>query len=535
VRNAMFKPVLLLLVAVSLVLAGCSSGAGDRDAGNSSTQKSGTAAAESGAIQHLRIGVQSFPSHLDSTSVSNASIQVIYNLYDTLIMRDPYSEEVRFLPGLALSWEQIDELTWEFRLRPDVIFHDGTIMTAEDVAYSMNRIIQRLDASYANLHSTFLANFEKFEVIDDLTVRAHTIKPEPLIENLLSDPNTGITSKAHIEKVGLDAARQHPITTGPYKVKEFVPDDRIVLERNDDFWGEKAPFETVTYYLIPEISSRVTAIANNEVDMVTNIPPDMEELLAQEEGVDLVGVRWPLYHVYVLNMNNPALDDPKIRQALDYAIDREALVQSLWNGKGEAATSLQFPEYGEPLYMPDIQNIGYDLEKAKRLIAESDYNGEEIEIYNTTNYYTYADLAAQAVIEMWKEIGVNGKLVQVDKMPETYDEVEMRTWSNPLYYNDPMGVMDLHWTDKMWPYTGGMFAPSQEFLDQLEIARYSMDLEKRVAAYRKLLELGREETPYILLYKPYEAYAMRNGLQWQVGKNYRPYTLLLRAGEVSFK
>lgn len=518
-----FGFILSVLLAASLAITGCSS----------EPERSSDSAGQ--AISDLRIGVQSFPSHLDPTSVSNAAIQILYNIYDTLIMRDPHSEQVRFIPGLALSWEMIDDLTWEFKLRPDVKFHDGSVLTAEDVAFSLNRIIEETDASFAGLHSTFLSNFAEFAVVDELTVRAHTLKPEPLMENLLSDPNTGISSKAYIESAGLDASRLQPVTTAPYRIKQFVPGEKLVLESYEDFWGEKAPFETVTYYLIPEISSRITAIANNEVDLITNIPPDQEPALSGNGDIDIKGVVWPLYHVYVLNMNHPVMDDPKVRQALDYAIDREALVKSLWAGKGEAATSLQFTQYGEPLYMPDINNISYDPDKAKQLIAESDYNGEAIEIYNTTNYYTHADLAAQAVIDMWKEIGVNGKLVQVDTMPSDYSVMTMRTWSNPLYYNDPMGVMDLHWTDTMWPYTRGMFAPSDEWLAQLEIARYSTDVNERVAAYRKLLELGREETPYILLYKPYEAYAMRNGLEWEIPKNYRPYTLTLRKGEVSFK
>lgn len=537
----------VMAAAIGLSAAGCSqapeTGAEGTQAAGTEASAAGTSAAETtaavgtaqGTGTELRIGAQAMPDTLDANaSVSNAGIQVYYNIYDTLIMRDTHADEVKFVPGLAESWEQTDELTWEIKLRPNVKFHDGSTMTAEDVAYSMNRVINEEDPSYLTTHSYLLSNFESFEAVDDLTVIAHTIHPEPLFEHLLSDPNAGITSKAYVESVGIDAAALAPVTTAPYKVVSFDPGQEVVLERFDDYWGEKAPFEKVTYTLMPEIISRITALQNGEVDMITNIPPDQEAMLSGNPDVKLLGEVLPMYHIYRFNMTNPITDDPNLRAAMNYAINRQALVDSIWEGKAEAADSAQFADYGEPLFIADNHDIQYDPELAKELLAQSDYNGETIEIYDQSDYYTYADLAALAVIDMWKEIGINAELVELESQSAAPNEdKELRTWSNPLYYMDPMGYLERHWSPTGESVTSGHFVPDEHYIEQFEIARYSTDEAERVDAIKEILAFFKENTPFIYLYKPYESYAVDSDIQYEIPSNVRAYTIGLRAGEIS--
>lgn len=520
-----FLSLIAMPAALSLLLMGCSEGE------ENASVSADTALTD---MEEFRVGAQTLPSTLDANaSVSNAGIQVYYNIYDTLIMRNPSSEELEFQPGLAEEWKQLDDLTWEIKLRPDVKFHDGTVMDAEDIAYSLNRVINEEDPSYATTHSYLLSNFEEFEVIDELTVHAHTFKTEPLFEHLLSDPNAGITSKEYVEEVGIDAASLAPVTTAPYEVVSFEPGQLVELERFEDHWGEPAPFEQLTFTLIPEISSRVTALQNNEVDLITNVPADQEAIFDNNENIQLSGEVLPMYHIYRFNMSNPITDDPKVRAALDYAIDREALVNSIWEGKAEAATAFQFEDYGEPLFISGKQDIEYDLEKAKQLIEQSDYDGEVVQIYNTSDYYTYADLSAQAVIDMWKQIGVNAELVEVDSLSSVpYEDKEIRTWSNPLYYDDPMGVIERHWSPSGESVESGDFIPTEEYIGHFETARYSTDESERVAAMEELLEFYRAETPFIYLYKPYESLAMNSNIEYDIPTNLRAHTLGFRAGEI---
>jgi peptide/nickel transport system substrate-binding protein len=206
-------------------------------------------------------------------------------------------------------------------------------MTAEDVAYSLNRVIAEEDPAYVTAHSYLLANFREFEVTDALTLKAHTFKNEPLLEHLLSDPNAGVTSKSYVEKVGIDKAALAPITTAPYKVTEFEPGQKVTMERFDGYWGDRAPFAKVSYTLIPEIASRITAIMTGEMDMITNIPPDQDSVFEGNDKIKLIGTVFPMYHIYCFVTSNPVTDNAKLRRALDLAIDRQAITASLWEGK----------------------------------------------------------------------------------------------------------------------------------------------------------------------------------------------------------
>jgi len=486
-------------------------------------------------VEHFRIAVQAMPETLDANAtISNVGAQVFYNIYDTLVMRDTHADEVKFIPGLAESWELIDELIWEIKLRPNVKFHDGSIMTAEDVAYSMNRVINGEDPSYLTARGYLLSNFVKFEAIDDVVLHAHTIRPEPLFEHLMSDPNAGISKKAYVESVGIDAAALAPITTGPYRVTSFEPGQRVELERFDDFWGEKAPFHRVTYTLIPEIISRITALLNGEVDFITNIPPDMELMLGGNPEVKLVGGRLALYHIYRINMNNEVVSNADLRAALCYAIDRQALVDALWEGKAEVAISAQHSDYGEPLYIAEMCDMQYDIEKAKELLTKSGYNGEIIRVFNVAHYYLYIDLASLAMIDMWRAIGVNAEFIEVESFSAVPADAELRSWSNPLYYVDPMGFIERHWAPHSEPVINNVFVPTEEYNAQFEIARYSTDVNRRVEALKEMYRFYRENTPFIFLYKPYESNGMNVAVQYEIPKNVRAHTIGLRAGEINF-
>ena len=524
---------LAAMTALAVSCVGCSS---TETAVTETTVKTETAAKVAEENEILKVAVQSMPSTLDANaSVSNSGIQFYYNIYDTLIMRDSSAETPTFLPGLAESWKQIDDLTWEFKLRDGVKFHDGTTMNADDVVYSMNRVINQEDASYATSHSYLLGNFDRFEAVDDLTVRAYTFNPEPLIENLLSDPNVGISSKEYCESVGLEAASLMPMTTGPYKVVSFDPGNTVVLERFDEYWGEKAPFEKIEFKRVAEVISRITALQNGEVDFITNIPPDQEILLTSNPDIQVHGQLMSMYHVYRLNMNHELMDDKNFRAALDYSIDRKALVDSIWLGKAEAATTYQFYEVGDELYLEEREGeITYDLEKAKELLAASDYNGETIQLYDTTDYYTYMDLASQALIDMWKQIGINAEYVEADDL-STFkkEEMTMRTWSNPLYYQDPMGVLDRHWMPGGEANKCGHFVTTEEYEAQYQIARYSSDLEERKEALNYIYDYFRSETPFLYLYKTYESVATSDEINYEIPHNVRVNTLGFRAGEIS--
>lgn len=489
--------------------------------------------------QELRVAVASHRKRLDpQAETSNAVAQFLYNSFDTLIDRDINSSVPKFIPGLATSWKMVKPTVMELKLRPNVKMHDGTIMDADDVAFSLNRVFKKTRANFHGAWGRFFYNFTGVEVVDSSTVRIHTKRPDPLMETLLSARNAAITSKEYVEKVGFKKAQLLPVGSGPYKMVKFRPNRELVVERFDGFWGKKPPFERIIYKRIPEVTSRITALVNKEVDFITNVPPDKDAVIEGQKHVKLVGLLWPMFHVWVINMNHSVLKDKRVRQAMKLALDREKLVKGLWQGRAVAATAHQFPNYGEPLYMPDLKLIRYDPEKAKKLVKESSYDGTPIVVQFRQGYYLYAPFVAQAMKDMWEKVGLKVKLKMVDthtsKGPlKGYGKIMVRPWSNPMYYPDPMGAFDTHWSKNSWTYKRGLWTPAHAKWDEYyATARFSRDVEERKVAYTKLLKIAEDEAGYILLYQPYESFAMRKDIEWKVPVGLRPYTLSFRAGQV---
>lgn len=483
--------------------------------------------------QELRIGLSTFEDSLDpQDTTGNSGAPILYQVFDALIERDSFSNPLTFRPGLATEWTQIEPTVWEMKLREGVTFHDGSTFDADDVEFSLDRMFHNEDPEFGSANGRWAYNFRDVEVVDTYTVRIHTHRPEPLFETLMSARSFGIVSKEYQEEVGFEDAGLNPVGTGPYRVTSFVPDETLVLERFADYWGQPAALQTVTMTHVPEVASRVTGIVNDEFDIVTNIPPDQSPAL-DVEGVNTMGVTWPMFHVYVIDMNKVPTDNALVRQAMRLCTDRQALVDGLWGGRAGTPTAHQFPEYGAPLYIEGLELIEYNPEKGRALLAEAGYDGAPIIAQFPNSYYLYGDLAVQVVQQQWKDCGLNLQIEAVERLD--YERLHMRGWSNPMYYPDPMGAMDTHWSNSSWTARRGLWTPAAvkpEWEATYETARFATDPAERRAAYQRLLELSEEISGWLLLYKPHELYAMRDGISFDIPVAQRPYVLPLRGGEI---
>ena len=495
--------------------------------------------------KEIRIALPVFEKGLDpQDNTGNSGAPMLYHIYDTLIERDSFSTPLSFKPGLATEWAQLEPTVWELKLREGVVFHNGDTLDAHDVEFSLNRVYHHEDPEFFSAWGRWHYNFSNVEVVDSHTVRIHTHREEPAFLTLISARSAGIASKEYQAEVGFDEAKLNPVGTGPYEVIEFDPGRILVLERFDDHWGEPAALDKVTMLHVPEVASRVTGLVNGEFDIVANIPPDQASAIPTE-GFRVQGVTWPMFHVWLIHQNNPPTDNPLVRKALRLCTDRQALVDGLWGGLAGKPTAHQFPEYGAPLYIEGFEHIKYDPEEARRLLAESGYDGEEMVLSHAGNYYLYGDLAAQVIQQQWAdECGLNLRLVEedwatfhatkeLDSSGRAHGHVNFRTWSNPMYYPDPMGAFDTHWSKTSWAAQRNLWVPSHpEWEANYEKARYAPDPAERRAAYQRLLEVSEEESGWLLLYKPHELYAMRDGVSFDIPIAQRPYVIPLRGGEI---
>ncbi|WP_375261919.1 ABC transporter substrate-binding protein [Palleronia sp.] len=473
---------------------------------------------------------------------SNVGSQFYYNAFDPLIERDYSQMEPVWEPGLATEWELIEPTVMELKLREGVTFHNGEEMTADDVVFSLNRMYQATFPDYQVRARDRLDNFVRAEKVDDYTVRVHSEREEPLWETLLNLQQVFIIPEDYTKALAGDpneaenddyeAFSLAPVGTGPYEIAKFVPGQRIVYERFDEFWGEAAPLDRATVVAVPEVASRITAIRTGEADLATNIAPDQLALIEGDSSMKAVGGVTPLFHVMIMNVNHPVLEDPRIRQALSLAIDRDLLNETLWLGMAEVPSTHTMKEFGD-LYMPELQTFEYDPERARKLLEEAGYDGEEI-VYDThSGYYTNGLLAAQAIMEMWDAVGVNGRVNVTEEWTTCVPEMMTRNWSNPMYFPDPFGSFGVMWAPDGPSEGCGRFDTDEAYAEAWERFRFSQDVEERRAAYAELMERIKQDPPVLPLYQPYESWAMRTDLDWAPKPGHIPYVLDFRAGSIS--
>ena len=494
----------------------------------------------------LKVGVENFAWRWDpAVKYSNNTAQMHINMHDGLVRLTPWEVPHRVEPAVAESWKEISPTVTEFRLREGVRFWDGTTVTAEDVAWSINRSIRGDHPRYKSYAGRWAYNFEKVEVVDPLTVRVHTHRPDPMTFVVLAQTPAAILSKDAFEAAGdPEAWFRAPVGCGPYKIAEFRDDQYLKLERFEDYWGEKAPLEELIYYNVPDVSARITALINGEVDFIVSVPPDQVIALEGRRGIKTLGVTWDMFHVYALNATREPLTDPRIRRALNLAIDREALNNGLWGGEGVVPTGHHYP--GRAGYDPEWKVFEYNPDKARELLSEANYDGTVLELAFGASYYLYANQAAPAIARMWEDVGLKVRMQYVEEwLPRDIPEESntMRSWSNPMYFPDMLGGFDPHWSPTGWPILDGwnpQLAPGGElherYIDLYERARYGLGEDERLEAYHELVEmLEYEATPWLILYQPREYFGMAEDIEWEIPKNYRPFTLPFRAGDIKFK
>jgi peptide/nickel transport system substrate-binding protein len=474
------------------------------------------------------VGVQGIPSNVDpAQNLGNVGTRVAYTPYDTLIRRDFLNDNVN-VPMIATSWQHISDTVLELKLRDDVTFHDGSPMTADDVVYTFTRLITApADSPLLDAGTRFLT-FQSVEAVDPTTVRITTKAPDPVLINRLASWAGWIVSKNYIETNGQEKFEQTGMGTGPFKFTSFTPDTEITLERHDGYWGELPPVKKITFKVIPEIAARVTALINGEVHLITNVPPDQVETLAAEDHLEVRDVILSNTHVLVYNTHQAALSDKRVRQALNAGIDRQLIIDTIWDGHARAKHSEQMEEFGA-LYNPDRPLTPYDPDKAKALLAEAGYDGAEIPYQTGANYYTNSGAVCQAIVPMWQELGINAKAAISDETLKPEDRF-VYTWSNSSIIADPDGYLTRCWGPNSSPQLQSWDAPA-EFNELAVQAQSTLDVQERYAIYQRMLDIWEDEAPGTVLYDPAEFYAIDKRVNWTP---YPLYSMDLRAYNLSF-
>lgn len=352
-------------------------------------------------------------------NAATAAERIMANMYSRLFVLDENMEPV---PDLVTDYEQVDDLTWQFEIRDDATFHDGSPLDAEDVVFSLTR-----SSTEETLEEYgFFRVISDIVAVDEYTVEITTEEPNPTLLRLLAKSGGDILPSELIDEVGIDEFIREPIGSGPYQLVSYQQDSSSVLESYDDYYGETPVWDEVEFRVIPESSTRVSELVTGGVDIITDIPPvDWDRLDGEGENAEVIFGDTTRVMMLVLRNNEPwVTSDPRVREAMDLAIDNEALTEQLFYGEATPVRS-RVPEgvFGSN---PDLNDtFVYDPERAAELVEEAG-GGDPIEIHLTSsrgNYPLDADVA-EMVVSMLEEVGFD---VTVEILEGT---TFSQTWAN---------------------------------------------------------------------------------------------------------
>lgn len=382
---------LLATVIAASVFTGCSK------VQNSSSSASSAAAqtVNSKSKTSITIALQGEPTTLDTQYADDTNMRwVTWNVFEPLVRMN--GDTLKIEPVLATSWKNIDPKTWEFKIRQNVKFQQGQTFTAEDAAYSINRVISKdYDSQIASDFSTI----SKATVVDASTIRVTTTEPDPILLKRLT--KLDMVSKSFTEGKTKDQLTTVANGTGPYKLDSWNRGVNIVISANDSYWGEKPSIKKATYRFISEGSTRVSALQTGEVDLASNMLPEYVSKLPKiftGTGMECYFMRF--------NELNGVFKNKYIRQAANYAVDKDAIAKDLFKGYA-APLQGQINKPTDFGYSSSVKEYQYNLDKAKSLLKQGGYNNEKIELISEKSRWIKDGEVTETVASMLQEAGFN--------------------------------------------------------------------------------------------------------------------------------
>jgi peptide/nickel transport system substrate-binding protein len=441
--------------------------------------------------------IESSPTNLDPRVGLDAQSERIDDLlFDDLLTRD---EHLNVQPGLAERWEIRDPRTYIFHLHGGVKFHDGRPLTSHDVKWTFDSLLQ------GKIRSTKAAAYrfvDQIEVPDDSTVIFHMKEPFAALLWNLSDGAIGIVPYGSGDEVG-----RHPIGSGPFRFASAEQDKEVVIERNDDYWGEKARLKRVRFAVVPDTTTRALELRKGSADIAINaLTADMVPALARDPNLQVLSAPGTRLAYMAFNLRDPILKDVRVRQALAYAIDPRPLIHYLWRDEARPAHSVLPPESWA--YSSDVPAYDYNPERARQLLDAAGYtavDGVRFHLTMKSSTEESTRLMAAVLQQQLREVGI---------------ELDIRTFEFATFFSDvthgAFQLYSLRWIGGNedpdifeYAFHSARFPPNganrsyyaNPRLDALiDQARRELDLNTRKQLYAEIQRILAEDLPYINLW-----------------------------------
>ena len=485
----------ILSILVLMLLAGTLFAAGEQEAAEEDI---------------LVVGQVAEPKALDPHTVTAVNdFRILVNLYDGLVQFQDGSLDVE--PALAESWEISDDGTvYTFNLREDVSFHDGTPFNAEAVKFNFDRMLNE-DHPYYDTGpfplSFYFGSIQETRVVDEYTVQLVLDAPfAPLISNL-AYPTGLLVSPAAVREHGADYGR-NPVGTGPYQFVEWESNTQVTVTKNEDYWDGAPDMERIVFRPITDGNTRVNEMLSGGLDLMVEVPPD--SVATFEGNNDFTVYEQPGPHVWflILNLREGPFTDQRVRQAANYAIDKQALVENVLQDTATVADSPIAPAF-DWAYNEDLEPYPYDPDRARELISEAGAEGAELTFYVTEGGSGMLD-----PVPMGTAIQADLEAVGLNVTIETYEWNTFLGRVNPglegkadmaemaWMTNDPDTLPFLTLRTAAFPEDGGFnsgYYSNPEVDRLLEQARVSTDRDERARLYREVQAIVYEDAPWVFV------------------------------------
>ena len=461
------------------------------------------------------------PNTLDPKYLKDNTTQNVLRLmFDSLYHRD---NNMQIVPWLATSYENPDELTWRFHLRQGVKFHNGNDFRANDVKFTLGRLVED-DSQFSTRKYV-----DRVEVVDDYTV--DIVTKEPYAAFMTRVVLWHMTDEEYFNEVGAEGFASKPVGTGPFTFVEWVKDERVVFEANRDYWGGSPKIKTVIFTPIPEMATRIAALEAGDVDIIA-VPPEYVD--QTPEGVEAVTVPGTTAYFLAMNVNMEPFDDVRVRQAMNYAIDVESIIENVLNGLARRLDNPLLPEafgyIATPVY-------SYDPDKAKSLLAEAGYpDGFEMKIDARPSDKELAEV----LVGQLSALGIKVNVVLTEGAAFTalyepgFTQTYLGSWGNSEADADGM-LSKQFYSDR---YSCNLLGAEGEtgYGDLARGCYYSgyanaevdaaivagsrdVDPENRKEYYATAVKIIVEEAPWLFLYNPVSIFGQRDRVQGWVPRS----------------
>ncbi len=477
----------------------------------------------------LRIGLSADVTTIDPHQLpSQPNLTVGYHVFDALTHVD---EKARIIPGLAVSWRTLDPITWEFKLRPGVKFHDGSELTAEDVVFSLDRPPTIKGGGFGS----YVAMIQSREIVDKLTLRIRTSAPYGALAEELN--SVMIVSKKHAANAAaedFDSGRA-AIGTGPYKLVRFARGDRVEYARNDQYWGGRPAWEKVSLRIMPSDPVRTAALLAGDLDVIEHVPPADRARLAKNPKLRIdqttswrtLFLHLDQYRAAPPNVvdgagkplaKNPFMD-VRVRRALSMAINRNAIAERVMEKLAVPASNIVSP--GVFGHNAQLKPEPYNPEGAKKLLAEAGYpNGFGITLSGPNNRYINDEQILQAVAQMFTRVGIQTRVealplaVYFPKARKGETSVSLLGWGSfagDLALRSLLATVDPKRGWGSWNWGRFSNAKADQLLTQ---AFATTDPKAREAVVREAMAAAMAEVPVIPLHHQIVSWAMRSDIAY---------------------